>query len=803
MSEEKMPLNTISSKKLFAMLAVELFGMTSLILPAVLVGFAGKCGLPVLLSASALLPVQAAWYACCLKRKKKSPDQIVDEELKKGTAVWIKWIYSLRFFIHGLFLSILFLNLIEEVLLPGRNRFFLLLPALVLIGLAGRKQLRVRGRILEVLFPCIFLPLLIVLFLALFQLDYAALPAQLWGGLRQAVSGTLLGKQSSGDGQWSLYSVYGILLFYQPMEFLLFLHPGLAASDREKRWTVSAVCAFVILLNTMMYAAAVGLLGTVRTGEKLWSALYIMQSVRLPGKFVERLDILFLIFWVFAEAALISAYLYYAKRFAVSEITEKGDAVSEITEKGGAMPERVNAKDRCRGNFWYTMLWLAGICVGTLLIEKPETMFRFFIPYKMWIDGPLSILVPGFLYFRKDTVAQKGRRKKRRSEIAGMLGLMLLLALTGCKDQTDLEEKDYVMTLAIEEGENRKWKITYETAQLSGREQEGKNHGAKIRSYEGDSLKEAEEMNQRSNDKRLDYGHLKAIVFSRSWLETEEKRKSMEEELKEQTSLAGTTLLFFTEDSVENLLKAGEEQASSFGEFMENRMANQQTKIGQEDTLARFLKDESEQARERTILELWEEQGEIVLEQTTLSYPLSDLAETVLRFHIRANSDAEEDQQRKLAVRDRILPKLQELLKACTSKEECMDTIAQSIEQIQEWVECACEEENYNCTSDIYLCREAFPVRIYGDMVFPSGIYDALRIDLGKGEGANWWCMMYPSLCLSDGVVEGVSEEENQEWKENLEQKDYEDLFCKRENKFHFKWKVGEWLGRMFRRDGK
>ena len=80
-------------------------------------------------------------------------------------------------------------------------------------------------------------------------------------------------------------------------------------------------------------------------------------------------------------------------------------------------------------------------------------------------------------------------------------------------------------------------------------------------------------------------------------------------------------------------------------------------------------------------------------------------------------------------------------------------------------------------------------------MIFPSGIYDALRIDLGKAAGANWWCMMYPSLCFTDGVIERVSEEGQEELKEELGEEEYETLFLNQEEKkFKIKWKITEWF---------
>ena len=126
--------NSISEKKLFMMLSTELFAMTSLILPAILVGFAGNNGLPVLLVASAVLILLAVWYLSCYKNKEKSLDQLVNEKkgIKKGI---LKIIYMIRYFLHGLFLMIIFVNLIQEVLLPEYSFFWILVPFLLLVYL--------------------------------------------------------------------------------------------------------------------------------------------------------------------------------------------------------------------------------------------------------------------------------------------------------------------------------------------------------------------------------------------------------------------------------------------------------------------------------------------------------------------------------------------------------------------------------------------------------------------------------------------------------------------------------------------
>ena len=98
--------------------------------------------------------------------------------------------------------------------------------------------------------------------------------------------------------------------------------------------------------------------------------------------------------------------------------------------------------------------------------------------------------------------------------------------------------------------------------------------------------------------------------------------------------------------------------------------------------------------------------------------------------------------------------------------------------------------EDMACGSSVYLTREAFPLKIYGSRIMPPGTYDALRIDLGKAEGKNWWCMLYPSLCYVDGVVENCGENDN------MEETDAD--FSKEPAEFHIKWKIPEIIRGFF-----
>ncbi len=126
-----------------------------------------------------------------------------------------------------------------------------------------------------------------------------------------------------------------------------------------------------------------------------------------------------------------------------------------------------------------------------------------------------------------------------------------------------------------------------------------------------------------------------------------------------------------------------------------------------------------------------------------------DISNEVFRLHILANSDSESDQNLKLKVRDNVLEYTEELFDSAKSKEKAENLISNNIQSI---CDCAYEtvlSSGYNYTVKAEITNMYFTTRHYENFTLPSGMYDALRITIGKGEGHNWWCVMYPSICIS------------------------------------------------------
>ena len=128
------------------------------------------------------------------------------------------------------------------------------------------------------------------------------------------------------------------------------------------------------------------------------------------------------------------------------------------------------------------------------------------------------------------------------------------------------------------------------------------------------------------------------------------------------------------------------------------------------------------------------------------------LGSSLIRFHVVANSDSPEDQSVKLAVRDAVLADIQSDMQNITSKEAAVQYLEESIPKLQELANRTLRYAGVTDEAVVTVCREAFPVRHYDTFSLPSGVYDTLRIVIGEGEGKNWWCVTFPSLCMGASV---------------------------------------------------
>ncbi|MBR5250744.1 MAG: stage II sporulation protein R [Clostridia bacterium] len=120
----------------------------------------------------------------------------------------------------------------------------------------------------------------------------------------------------------------------------------------------------------------------------------------------------------------------------------------------------------------------------------------------------------------------------------------------------------------------------------------------------------------------------------------------------------------------------------------------------------------------------------------------------VLRIHIRANSNSQDDQSIKYKVKSMVVEYLTPLLINATTKQNAIKIIENNLEQISLIATQVLVDNHYNYSASASLSKEYFPTRSYGDVTIYDGVYDALIINLGSANGDNWWCLVYPPLCF-------------------------------------------------------
>ena len=144
----------------------------------------------------------------------------------------------------------------------------------------------------------------------------------------------------------------------------------------------------------------------------------------------------------------------------------------------------------------------------------------------------------------------------------------------------------------------------------------------------------------------------------------------------------------------------------------------------------------------------------------------TDIADSVFRLHVIANSDSKVDQDLKYTVRDHLLEYMNSLCSNCTTKEQAINIAKQNIDNFKQIALDTIQNEGFSYSVNVSIGNFEFPTKDYGDISLPAGYYDALKVEIGEAKGQNWWCVMFPPLCFTD-VSSGIVPEESKEDLEN------------------------------------
>ncbi|MFR2533917.1 MAG: stage II sporulation protein R [Clostridia bacterium] len=172
----------------------------------------------------------------------------------------------------------------------------------------------------------------------------------------------------------------------------------------------------------------------------------------------------------------------------------------------------------------------------------------------------------------------------------------------------------------------------------------------------------------------------------------------------------------------------------------------------------------------------------------------SDIEDSVFRLHVIANSDSKEDQSLKYIVRDKLLNYMNTISKEASTKQEAIEIAKEHIADFSHIAEETIKQEGYTYNVTVEIGNYDFPTKQYGDISLPAGEYDALRVKIGKAQGQNWWCVMFPPLCFVD-VSSGIVPTESKELMKNeLNDEEYSLISKEDSPQVEFKFKLIELL---------
>ena len=171
-----------------------------------------------------------------------------------------------------------------------------------------------------------------------------------------------------------------------------------------------------------------------------------------------------------------------------------------------------------------------------------------------------------------------------------------------------------------------------------------------------------------------------------------------------------------------------------------------------------------------------------------------NLYNSIFRLHVIANSDSEEDQNLKYIVRDNLINYINENCKDFSSKNDVVQYANNHIEEIKKIAENTVKQNGFNYPVTIEIGKFDFPTKSYGDISFPSGLYDALRVKIGESAGKNWWCVMFPPLCFVDTTTGIVSNSSKESLQETLSEENYKVVSDTESTDITIKFKIIEFF---------
>jgi stage II sporulation protein R len=619
------------------------------------------------------------------------------------------------------FTGALLAGMVKQSLIREESYTLILLLLLLTAAYAAAGTPASRARVYEILFWFVLAPLVLMLAVAVKGVDLTYFVPQ------QTVADAAVPQ-----------SAYLVLVCFGTL-FDVFFYPAAERQAPERPVRRAFLTAIFALLA--VYYLLLGTFGKNALLTLRYPVITLMSMIQFKGGFLKRLDAVMLGVWFFPLFALLNLNVHCAGGLLAGVFAGK--------KESGAAKRSV-----CRTAV-LLLTFLAGLFIG-----YREDGWQLFADFFLYVQTPLYLILPGVFTILAGRGSTRKPSPRRKRALLGILAVVLAAGLGGCTS-VELEQKQFPLLAAVR-AEGDSYEILYEPA---------------------------------AEQKVLDYNHLKVMVFDEAFLEDAAAYEELLSTLQCEDTYPRNVYVCVTADAG-RLMEQQDVMEEELGDYLEELLENHAPESVQSLPTIGGLMDEKENRRKTLYLPYLVTDGTAVewdgfyciaqsvpqgrvqetanLQQDALQ---EQIAKKILRFHVLANSDSEEDQAVKLTVRNAVGAMLEPKLENAADLWESRQIVEENLDGIIQTAEAALGAAGYDYGADAFLATVEFPEKTYGDFTFPAGEYEALEIVLGEGGGQNWWCVLYPNLCFRGSVYEVVDEDAKKELREVLTPEEYAEVF--------------------------
>lgn len=532
----------ISTRQFKRLLTLELFGVTTVLLPGILCKSVQRDGVTALAGGVLLVFLYGLLLKAAAKRAGRSLQKTLKEKKKVIYEIFLL-VMTIQMILMGIWVLTLAAELSRDILLQEMDVRVVICTFAFVCVIGAFQGMECRGRMAEILYAFLLFPFLFFLFLAARKMNIDTMQPILTEPVK-----------TIGEGSYEVFIVFqGVTLGFFALPYLKD-QKDFWKGVRKSIWLNGLFCLLLLVV-------AIGIFGIDGAANQNWLAVNLMTTPDFPGGLVERMDVLMVTIWIVALFFFVSGSIFY----------------------GGKMVGRLFSMKRER-----TGLWILSVLIvaGSILMGNKEYAYYVYMTYMKYIGIPLLLL----LLF----IICAGLRPKKA--VAGAMCVLLALSITGCAKGVELEDREFVLSLGVEIQDD-KVLFYYDTSNTQDGSSESSQEVVRI---EADEFYELTSAYGQQSDKYLDYNHLKALVIGKNLASDSEKLSELLKFIEQNELFARNTKLFFAED-LESIFSLCTTMKTALGEYLENLYVDSDYYVeGQSASLGDLIKHRYE--KEETFL---------------------------------------------------------------------------------------------------------------------------------------------------------------------------------------------------------